>query len=205
MAQLTSGIRSILSHPMVYETFQNIMGAKHGRKRIVRESIRPFAGMRILDLGCGTAEILSELPNDVTYVGYDMSPEYIAAAQKKFAGRGTFHCRLLEQAEVATLEKFDLVMGIGVLHHLDDATAHQFMTIAKGALKEGGRVFTLDPCYAAGQNPIARFLISKDRGQHVRAAEGYQAIAQGLFARVEGRLTHQAWIPYTHWRMESFL
>jgi 2-polyprenyl-3-methyl-5-hydroxy-6-metoxy-1,4-benzoquinol methylase len=205
MAQITSGIRSILSHPMVYETFQNIMGARQGRKRIVRESIRPFAGMRILDLGCGTAEILTELPSDVTYVGYDMSPEYIAAAQKKFAGRGTFHCRLLEQAEVATLEKFDLVMGIGVLHHLDDATARQFMTIAKGVLKEGGRVFTLDPCYADGQNPIARFLISKDRGQHVRVAEGYQAIAQGLFARVEGRLTHQAWIPYTHWRMESFL
>jgi 2-polyprenyl-3-methyl-5-hydroxy-6-metoxy-1,4-benzoquinol methylase len=205
MAQITTGIRAVLSHPMVYEAFQNIMGAKQGRKRIVREWVRPFAGMRILDLGCGTAEILSAMPRDVTYVGYDMSPDYIGAAKRKFGDRGTFHCRLLEQAEVATLEKFDLVMGIGVLHHLDDAIAQQFMAIAKAALKPSGRVFTLDPCYAQGQNPIARFLISKDRGQHVRDAQGYPAIEHGMFARVEGRLTHQSWIPYTHWNMECFV
>lgn len=205
MTQITTGIRSILSHPMVYEAFQNIMGAKEGRARIVRDWVRPFAGMRVLDLGCGTAEILSALPRDVTYVGYDMSADYIAAAEKKFAGRGMFHCRLLEQTEVATLEKFDLVMGIGVLHHLDDGIAQQFMAIAKAALKPDGRVFTLDPCYAAGQNLIARFLISKDRGQHVREAAGYQAITQGLFSRVDGQLTHQAWIPYTHWNMECFV
>ena len=158
--------------------------------------------MRILDLGCGTAEILGSLPAYITYVGYDMSPEYIAAAQKKFADRGIFYCRRLEQAEVATLEPFDLVMGIGVLHHLDDSTAQQFMAIAKAALRPGGRIYTLDPCYAAGQNPIARFLISRDRGQHVRDAEAYRALPQGLGAEVNGTLTHQSWIPYTHWNME---
>ena len=135
MAQVTTGIRAMLSHPLVYNALQSLMGAEKGRARNVRDHVRPFPGMRILDLGCGTAEILSALPTDITYVGYDMSPEYIAAAQKRFAGRGTFHCRLLEQAEVATLEPFDLVLGIGVLHHLDDATARQFMAIAKAALK----------------------------------------------------------------------
>ena len=102
MAQVTSGVRAILSHPAVYEAFQRIMGAKRGREWVVRDFIRPFPGMRILDLGCGPAEILSSLPTDVTYTGYDMSPEYIAAAKAKFGDRGTFHCRLLEQAEVAT-------------------------------------------------------------------------------------------------------
>ena len=149
MAQVTTGIRSILSHPRVYTTFQNIMGAESGRARVVRDYVRPFAGMRILDLGCGPAEILYSLPRDIAYVGYDMSADYIASARKKFAGRGTFHCRLLQQAEVATLEPFDLVMGIGVLHHLDDATARQFMAIAKAALEPGGRIYTIDPCFAA--------------------------------------------------------
>src|SRR5262245_36701594 len=125
------------------------MGARRGRARFARENIRPFPGMRILDLGCGPAEILSALPDAVSYVGYDMSPHYIASAQRKFGTRGEFHCRLLEQAEVATLESFDLVMGIGVLHHLDDTTARQFMTIAKAALKQGGRILTLDPSFAA--------------------------------------------------------
>ena len=106
------------------------------RAHTVRESraaipwhANPRPGLRSRGISC------SALPTDITYVGYDMSPEYIAAAQKRFAGRGTFHCRLLEQAEVATLEPFDLVLGSGVLHHLDDATARQFMAVAKAALK----------------------------------------------------------------------
>ena len=202
MTQITTGIRAILSHPMIYEAFQNLMGAKQGRVRIVRDFIRPFAGMRILDLGCGTAEILSALPNDVTYVGYDMSADYIAAAQKKFGHRGSFHCRLLESAEVSTLEPFDLVMGIGVLHHLDDATAQQFMALAKAALKPSGRVLTLDPCFATGQNPIAQFLIARDRGQHVREEAGYRTLGTASFSHIVGQLSHKAWIPYTYWTME---
>jgi SAM-dependent methyltransferase len=202
MAQITSGIRAVLSNPLIYDAIQSLMGAEKARARIVRDHVRPFAGMRILDLGCGTAEILSELPADITYVGYDMSAEYIAAAQTKFSGRGTFHCRLLEQAEVATLEPFDLVLGIGVLHHLDDFTARQFMAVAKAALKHSGRIYTIDPCYAPGQNAIARFLISRDRGQHVRDVAAYRALPQGLAVEVTGALEHRAWIPYTHWHME---
>jgi len=202
MAQVTSGIRAILSQPAVYEAFQRFMGAKRGRQWIVRDLIRPFPGMRILDLGCGPAQILDSLPGDVSYVGYDMSAEYIAAAKAKFGARGTFDCRSLEQAEAAMLSPFDLVMGIGVLHHLDDSTARQFMSVAKAALKPGGRMLTLDPCYAPGQNPIARFLISNDRGQNVRNEAGYRALAEGTFTAIAGAVTHQVWIPYTHWAME---
>jgi SAM-dependent methyltransferase len=178
------------------------MGAGKGRARNVRTYVRPFPGMRILDLGCGTAEILDALPEDVRYVGYDMSPRYIAAAQAKFGGRGTFHCGLLEQAEATTLEPFDLVLGTGVLHHLDDATARQFMAVAAAALKPSGRIYTVDPCLASGQNPVARFLMLRDRGKHVRDAEGYLALTRGLPAEVTGTLVHRAWIPYTHWHME---
>lgn len=202
MAQVTSGVRAVLSHPVAYEAFQRFMGAKRRREWIVHDLIRPFPGMRILDLGCGPAEILDSLPADVAYTGYDMSAEYIEAAKAKFGARGTFHCRLLEEAEAATLEPFDVVMGIGVLHHLDDGTARQFMTLARAGLKPGGRVLTLDACYVPKQNPIARFIISKDRGQHVRDEAGYRALAEGIFTGVAGAVKHWAWIPYTHWSME---
>jgi hypothetical protein len=76
------------------------------------------------------------------------------------------------------------------------------MAIARAALRSGGRILTLDPCLAAGQNPLARFLIARDRGQHVRSAEGYLALVDGAGLAVAGKVTHQAWIPYTHWAME---
>ena len=205
MAQITSGIRAVLSHPRVYNALQSLMGADRLRASNVQLHVRPFPGMRILDLGCGTAQILNALPTDVTYVGYDMSPEYIAAARRRFGHRGVFHCGLLEQADVGDLEPFDLVIGTGVLHHLDDDAARQFISVASSALRPGGRIYTVDPCFAPGQNPIARFLISRDRGQHVRSSDGYISLTRDLDAEVSGWLVHRAWVPYTRWHMECRL
>jgi len=202
MSQVTTGLRSVLSHPAVYDTLQHLMGARRLRVYNVQTHVRPFPGMRMLDLGCGTAEVLDALPPDVCYVGYDMSAEYIAAARRRFGDRGVFCCGLLQQADVGKHEPFDLVTGTGVLHHLDDAAAHAFMMVAAAALKPGGRIYTVDPCLAPGQNPIARLLISHDRGRHVRDAAGYLALARRLTADVTGRLVHTSWIPYTRWHME---
>jgi SAM-dependent methyltransferase len=202
MTQVTSGVRAVLSHPAVYNTLQRLMGAGELRAFNVRNFVRPFPGMRILDLGCGTAAYLEALPADISYVGYDMSPEYIAAARSRFGDRGVFHCGSLERAEVEEHGAFDLVMGTGVLHHLDDDAARRFMKVAAVAAKPGGRIYTVDPCYAPGQGPFARFLISRDRGQHVRSAEGYLALAREVTGEVNGTLVHRTWVPYTRWHME---
>lgn len=202
MAQITTGIRAILSHPLVYDTFQNLLGAKRARTRFANNHLRITPGMRVLDIGCGTAEILDFVPKDIEYTGYDISADYIAYAQKRFADRGTFHARLLTLEEAKTLPPCDVVMAIGVLHHMDDEVVEHFLAIAKAVLKPGGRLVTLDPAYTAGQNPIAKFLIDRDRGQNVRRQEAYEALAHKAFQEVKGTVTHQAWIPYTHFNME---
>ena len=95
MAQITRGLRQVLSIPSVYNLFQRFMGAHRGRLELVKNHIRPYSGMRILDIGCGTAEILKYLPDDVEYFGYDVSGKYIAAANTRFGQRGVFYCGLL--------------------------------------------------------------------------------------------------------------
>ncbi len=202
MTQITRGIRAALSHPLVYDAFQNIMGARRMRIDLASEFIRATPGTRILDIGCGTAEILPFLPEGVEYWGYDISPEYINAAQRRFGARGHFHCGLLDLEMVRKMPKFDVVMAIGVLHHLNDDEATRLYHLARGALADNGRIVTIDPCLAAGQNPIARFLIQRDRGQNVRTTEGYRSIAASSFDKIKGVLRHRKWIPYTHWIME---
>lgn len=202
MAQITNGIRAVLSSPVIYDFVQNIMGAHKVRQQLVHEFIRPETGFRILDLGCGTAEILRYIPNTVEYWGYDISPDYIAAAKAEFGSRGHFQCGLLNEADLNNLPKFDCVLALGLLHHLDDEVAKAFFSLAKQVLNPAGRVVTIDPCLATGQNPIARFLILRDRGQNVRNAQEYASLAQGAFENVEGSLRHRAWIPYTHCIME---
>jgi SAM-dependent methyltransferase len=202
MGQITTGIRGVLSHPLFYDMFQNIMGACSGSGRRDFNFIQAYPGCRLLDLGCGTAQILEYLPEGVDYWGYDINHGYIAAAQAKFGGKGHFACRLLEESELAGILPFDIVIASGLLHHLDDNTARNVLRLARLALKPGGRFLSKDPAFAAGQNPIARFLISQDRGQNVRDAEGYMALARQEFNCVGGKLRHRIWIPYTHWIME---
>ena len=197
MAQVVHGIRSILSHPTIYSLFQNLMGAKSGWRNFITGFVKPFPGMSILDIGCGPCDILDYV-DDVVYFGYDISEDYIAQARAKYGNRGTFTAKLLDRDDLASLPKFDVVICSGVLHHLDDPVAVDVMQIAYAALKPGGRFLTIDPVFEPGQNPVARFLISKDRGQNVRTKAGYDAIARSVFPNPDVTIRHKAWIPYTH-------
>jgi SAM-dependent methyltransferase len=198
MAQITSGIRTVLSQPAVYSAFQRLMGAYDDRERYVRDFLRPAAGMRVLDIGCGPADILAHLP-DVEYFGFDISEQYIEKARQRFADRrAQFACKHLTPDDLATLPRFDRVIAIGLLHHLDDETALGVLRMASSRLAPNGRLVTLDPCFAADQHPLARWLVKSDRGQNVRTRAGYEALALGAFERVQATVRHKRWIPYTH-------
>jgi 2-polyprenyl-3-methyl-5-hydroxy-6-metoxy-1,4-benzoquinol methylase len=199
--QINTGIRSILAHPAVYDLLQSLMGADRARSELVSQHIRPMEGMRLLDIGCGTARILDYLP-PLTYHGFDLSQKYIDEALAHYPGRGTFRCAMLEETMLLDEPSYDLVLAMGVLHHLDDEAALKLLGLAKSALKDGGRLVTIDPCFEKGQNPIARFLISKDRGQNVRFSPQYRELGGNIFEQVTGEVKHRSWIPYTHWIME---
>lgn len=201
MSQITHGVWAVLSHPVVYSAFQSFMGAHSFRQRFVANYIKPFPGMKILDVGCGPADILAYLP-EVDYWGYDISEAYIAQAKKKFGPRGRFNCKQLQFDDLAEMPKFDVVLASGLLHHLDDSVAVGVLQLAHEGLQQGGRLLSVDPCLDPLQSPVARFLVRNDRGQNVRNKEGYQALADKVFSSPRVEVRHQVWIPYTHCFME---
>jgi SAM-dependent methyltransferase len=197
MTQITSGIRSVLSYPFIYSTLQSLMGAHKGRQKFVANYIKPFPEIKILDVGCGPAEILSYL-SSVDYYGFDISKQYIEKASNNYSGRGTFFCKLFEDSDLEVLPKFDVILAMGLLHHLDDEEAVKLIELASKALKPGGRLLTVDPCFVSGQNFIARFLINNDRGLNVRNKEEYLNLVNGRFNLFNADVIHQTWIPYTN-------
>ena len=175
------------------------MGVRGFRRAYVASYLQPFSDARILDTGCGTGEILEFLPASVTYVGFDMSPEYIRFASKRYGSRGRWHCASVLEMDVSEVGSFDIVMANGVFHHLDDQEALQLSAIAASALKPSGRFCSFDGCFAPGQSKIARYLLSKDRGQNVRGPEGYLSLVEGHFSVVTLTLRHDMLsIPYTY-------
>jgi SAM-dependent methyltransferase len=197
-------LRDVLAKPQVYILFARLIGATYGRRIYIERHIKPRKGDRILDIGCGPADILDSLPQ-VDYHGFDLSEEYIASARQRFGSRGHFH---VEKVNIDLLKKyagFDLVLATGVLHHLNDAEATDLFRVAKAALKPTGRLITLDGCFAEGQSRVARHLLSRDRGKYVRNQAGYVELAKTVFGNVRPFLTTELLrIPYTHIILECW-
>jgi len=199
MAQITSGVRAIFSHPAIYNVAQRMVGAEKARRTLVNAFFPVMQGLRMLDIGCGTAEILKHLPEDMDYYGFDASDDYINKATAQFGHRGTFRAELVRQAALDDLPPFDVVLAFGLLHHLDDAEANTLFELAYSALKPGGTVITIDPVYAEGQSSLARWIISKDRGQNIRTPEAYQKLVQAPFDHIHATIRHDMLhMPYSH-------
>ncbi|MDQ6999727.1 MAG: class I SAM-dependent methyltransferase [Mariprofundus sp.] len=203
MAQITSGFRSIFSQPAIYNLAQRLVGAEKARRMLVRDYIPRQPGLRVLDIGCGTAEILQHLPADTEYYGFDASEDYITQARRHFGSRGIFTAELVGQATVNDMPPFDIVLAFGLLHHLDDGDARTLFKLAKQALKKKGKLISIDPVYTTGQSQLARWLISKDRGQCVRTAEVYEKLATSQFDHVRATVRHDMlYMPYSHLILE---
>jgi SAM-dependent methyltransferase len=198
MSQITTGVRSILSSPSIYNLSQLVMGANSSRKSFADSHLQIEPNGNFLDIGCGTAEIRAFLPADINYFGFDQDQSYIDHARTKFGDAGQFERATVNALTIAGLPRMDVVLAIGLIHHLDDSEVITLMQIAKEVLSEHGRFVTLDPCYDSGQNRIAKWLIDRDRGNHVRDQSSYLRLAEQVFTRVQSTVNHKAWVPYTH-------
>lgn len=190
-----------MSHPVVYDFAQSVMGADRNRRWMQQVYFRARSGDRVLDVGCGTSDILSVLP-DVDYFGFDVSQPYIERARDRWGNRGHFYAAMLDADALSGLGEFDLILATGLLHHLDDNEVRHLFQILVPALKPGARIVTVDGTFVPGQNRLARWIISKDRGQNVRTPEAYTKLARESYSEVKGHLIHRSWFPYTYWVME---
>lgn len=195
----TTGLRSVLSRSTTYDLLQALLGASRIRRVLVSDFLRPREGQRVLDIGCGTAEILEFMPA-VEYVGFDPNPDYVAKARKRAGVGAQVVCDRVSDVSLSQHPPFDLVVALFVLHHLDEAEARQLFTTAVRHLAPGGLLLTADPAFVPGQSPIARFLISRDRGAFVRDEGGYRALAAASgVTPVESTVRHDLLtVPYSH-------
>ena len=201
-------LHRILTNPWAYRLLQNSLGAQKFQRRFVKEHLRPFAGCRILDMGCGPADVLAHVPNSIgEYVGFDMNSEYIESARSRWKGRTecSFSSLTVEGPSALPTGHFDIVMAIGLVHHLADLSALRLFHLASNALKPNGVLVTIDAVHSANQHWFARWLISKDRGRAVRTAQGYRDLASHYFAEIEEAELHDMlYVPYTHFVMRCY-
>ncbi|MBW5446886.1 methyltransferase domain-containing protein [Cohnella sp. CFH 77786] len=118
------------------ETYDRTMGfvSKYGED--VLEWLKPQAGERILDFGCGTGDLAAVIAESGAAVaGVDISPEMIERARNKYP-RLEFHCA--DGTNWLPDDRYDAVFSNAALHWMTDAEA-AVRTIAD-SLVPGGRL-----------------------------------------------------------------
>lgn len=204
MAQITTGVRRVLSVPRIYDAIQTALGAHYAREVLVKDYVRPAPGQELIDVGCGTGELLPHLPKEVDYVGFDLSPDYIRQASQRYADRGRFKC--MDVADVAQpdgTEVADVAVAVGLLHHLDDDEARTFLGDIRKRLRVGGRLVTMDPTFLKRQPYLATFMMKRDRGQNIRTPSRYTKLTEGVFSSVNCDVRQDLLrIPYSHCILE---
>ncbi|HEY5912943.1 MAG TPA: methyltransferase domain-containing protein [Verrucomicrobiae bacterium] len=189
----------LLALPWAYRAFRRIIGTERSWRVYLQEYVMPAAGEKVLDLGCGPADVLRYLP-DVAYTGIDISQEYVESARRRFGGARRFLCEDVSTFSfLAEQGSFDLALATGVVHHLTDKEAGRLFEFARLALRPGGRLVTFDGCYIPDQSKMAGWVLGKDRGKFVRTRDEYERLAATAFSHVQGHLRHDLLrIPYTH-------
>lgn len=188
--------RQILQHPLIYTTYQKIVGGYRARKLFVDNDVKPQKGQQILDIGCGPGDILDFL-NDVNYVGIDIDSDYISKAKQKYGHKGKFLKGTVDQINLNG-QKFDTVFSAGVLHHLTDKEVLDLLNFAKKHLKREGIFVSFDGVFIDNQNKISRYFLKKDRGQYIRTTKQYLSLAEQVFPNVTYSIDETYFrIPYT--------
>ena len=195
--QSESGLLRWLNVPLVYNAFSAVVGANALRRRLIQNHVRARPGDKVIDIGCASGLALQWLP-EVQYLGLDISPDYIAFAQRKYGRRGTFV--LGDARSLRTDSRFqdaDIVIALGVLHHLDDREARECIQFAHDALKPNGRFVCHEACWIPNQGPVSKYIMGTDRGRNIRTEEQYRDLAGEVFRKIEARVdTKPMRIPY---------
>jgi SAM-dependent methyltransferase len=189
--------KKALASPVVFRTYQSLIGAPECQRRFIHGMVAPTPGERVLDVGCGVGASLRYIPDSVDYLGIDISEAYISRAKADYGQRGKFICADITTLDAGALGTFDRAFCFGVLHHLSDAMVAQAVKFVRRVVKPGGVFVSIDPCRVPGQHAVARLIIDHDRGEYIRDPAGFQRIVSDL-GQVHSKIYSDLLrIPYT--------
>lgn len=128
-------------------------------------------GMNVLDLGCGTANIVEFLPENINYTGIDSSSNYIFYDSKKYPGH-TFICKNLKE-DVSLDKKYDLIISEALVSSLTDANTEVFFNTIKKHAAPDCKIVISDMNYSKTAHTFENFLFKSERGTNFRDREDY--------------------------------
>ncbi len=132
-----------------HETLQRF-GAARAYNAWIADTLRPFAGRRVLEIGAGIGNLSEHFLDRERLVLTDMETHYIGALRERFSGQAHIHALHYDVSEPPpadlVAERFDTIICLNVIEHVqDDAAALRHII---ELLQPGGRALLLVPAHS---------------------------------------------------------
>lgn len=197
------GLYGILRSGFSYSFFQRAVAKRSLLDEVIGSILSKLEiGPRVLDVGCGTGQLVNLLygyDREFEYSGVDPSANYIRSAKISYPDE-KFWCGTLDSVDFPEFS-FDLIVYSGVLHHISDQEVEENLRIVARLLKPGGVMVSIDPVTMSGQHLLARLLARLDRGKYVRSIASLQDLLSGanhLFEIRVSTVSGYLRVPYNH-------
>lgn len=193
-------LEKAFANSSAYQQFQDLIGGTRARAWTIERYVILKQGDSVLDLGCGPGDLLRflDLPANASYLGIDLSDKYLAKAWELQTPNIQFmrgDCTRFRH--VAGGRKFDWVLCMGILHHLNNDECDSLFEDAKSVLAESGSVVCLEPTLHDKQSRLTRTVMRCDRGRYVRYWRDWENLFRSHFDNVSMNwLTGAFRIPY---------
>jgi len=198
VTQRISGAYRSITIPAIQKGLMFSLGADMAVKRYVNEILQPSPGDKMLDVGCGPANILPYLP-PLDYTGIDLNEKHIAYARRLYGNRGRFIVGDAADDLQQEGRQFDLINVSALLHHIADDEAISLFAALERLLKPNGRIVTIDNVWLPKQRVLVRLVNYMDSGTNIRTPEGYLRLLNGTALEVQTLLLNDLLrIPYDH-------
>lgn len=192
-----SFLHKLLENPIIFEIQQRICN-NYSAIKVEFLDILDDGGKEILDIGCSTGTCASNIIDmcNNNYFGIDIDPSYIEVAASR-SPNGRF--MVMDARKMSFQDNsFDLVMFIGVLHHMNDALAISCFKEVLRVLKPGGLVIVAEPVFTPGRW-MSNMLLRMDRGRNIRTESGYRSLFLGF------SIKRQRYFNFSAHRFTAFL
>lgn len=168
----------LLRNPRVYDFKSNFISlGRASVRQFLRTLPETKAPATVLDVGCGTgrhAEVWAG-----SYYGVDCDLDYISYAHN--CHHGNF---IVGEATALAFpdNTFDLVLAIGLCHHLPDHSVLETVAEMVRVAKNGSCVYIVDAVLPSVSNVLGYVLFMMDRGRYIRDIQTLCALLslQGL-------------------------
>jgi ubiquinone/menaquinone biosynthesis C-methylase UbiE len=147
----------------LYDPIQKLLGGDAARRELIAQAGLQ-AGQRVLDIGCGTGELvvlIARLHPGVEVVGLDPDPRALARARRKAERAAaaipldTGFADALPYADAS----FDRVFSSFMLHHLESAEKTRALGEVRRVLRPGGSLHLVD--FAPAESGSSRGLVAR--------------------------------------------